>query len=91
MSDAVEIWKPVPGYEDRYDVSNLGRVRARASLVTHCYCGGHTRVSHRHYRKERLLVPQSKAIRGGPSVFLAGYRHSIADLVMRAFGETVSG
>ena len=24
---AKEIWKPIPGYEDLYDVSNMGRVR----------------------------------------------------------------
>lgn len=24
-----EIWKPIPGYDDRYAVSNLGRVKSR--------------------------------------------------------------
>lgn len=27
-----EIWKPTPGFEDRYEVSNLGRVRSVAFL-----------------------------------------------------------
>ncbi len=26
--DSTEIWKPVPSYEDRYEVSSLGRVRS---------------------------------------------------------------
>ncbi|WP_419776144.1 NUMOD4 motif-containing HNH endonuclease [Mixta mediterraneensis] len=33
-----EIWKPVPGYEGRYEVSNLGRVRSlphRVRFVAH--------------------------------------------------------
>lgn len=29
-----EIWKPVPGYEGLYDVSNLGRVRSLTRRVT---------------------------------------------------------
>ncbi|EBY7260302.1 hypothetical protein D5967_24455, partial [Salmonella enterica subsp. enterica serovar Brunei] len=24
----IEIWKPVPGYEDRFEVSSLARVRS---------------------------------------------------------------
>lgn len=28
MTDPIEVWKPIPGgYEDRYDISNLGRIR----------------------------------------------------------------
>ncbi len=33
-----EIWKPIPGFEDRYEVSNQGRVRSidrRVRLVAH--------------------------------------------------------
>jgi len=26
-----EIWKPIPGYEDKYEISNLGRVRNKKS------------------------------------------------------------
>ena len=28
MSNPTEVWKDIPGYEDRYQVSNLGRVRS---------------------------------------------------------------
>ncbi|HCJ7345061.1 TPA: hypothetical protein NVH47_004829, partial [Enterobacter hormaechei subsp. xiangfangensis] len=31
-----EIWKPVPGYEDRFEVSSLARVRSLARKVTTC-------------------------------------------------------
>lgn len=27
---SVEVWKDVVGYEDRYQVSNIGRVRSKA-------------------------------------------------------------
>ena len=34
VSDAVEIWKPVTGYEKFYEVSNQGRVRSLTRTVT---------------------------------------------------------
>ena len=33
-NDATEVWKAIPGYEGRYDVSNLGRVYSRVSGKT---------------------------------------------------------
>ena len=33
MSD-MEVWKPVPGYEGHYSVSNLGRVRSESRTIT---------------------------------------------------------
>lgn len=29
-----EIWKPIKGYEDRYKVSNMGRVRSRTKILS---------------------------------------------------------
>lgn len=29
-----EIWKPIEGYEDRYKVSNMGRVRSRTKILS---------------------------------------------------------
>jgi hypothetical protein len=31
MSDQTEVWRPAPGFEGAYEVSNLGRVRRRAT------------------------------------------------------------
>ncbi len=39
----VEIWKPVAGYEGRYSVSNLGRVKS-LKRVTEPLHGGHPRI-----------------------------------------------
>ena len=33
MSENIEIWKPVVGYEELYEVSNLGRVRSLDRFV----------------------------------------------------------
>jgi len=30
-----EVWKPIPGYEDTYMISSLGRVRSLARLTNH--------------------------------------------------------
>ena len=53
-----EIWKNVIGFEDLYEVSNLGNVKR---------CGGYETGHKRHgltdakyYRKEHILKPQSK-------------------------------
>lgn len=35
---SVEIWVPVPGWESRYEVSDLGRVRARARTIPRRGC-----------------------------------------------------
>lgn len=32
MSDTREVWMPVPGYEEQYEVSNLGRLRNSVTL-----------------------------------------------------------
>lgn len=34
---SVEVWKDVAGYEDRYQVSNIGRVRSKAFRVLYRY------------------------------------------------------
>lgn len=48
MSDAPEIWKPVVGFEGRYEVSDLGRVRNAVTLKILRPCtrkSGHLAVS----------------------------------------------
>lgn len=48
----IEKWRPIPGYENRYDVSNLGRVRSVTRNVS--MYGGRVRVL-----KGRILCPNT--------------------------------
>ena len=48
-----EIWKPIPGYEEEYHVSDLGRV---LSLPRYVY-GTRGETKFKSYRKGRLLKP----------------------------------
>lgn len=36
-----EIWRPVPGYEGAYEISNMGRLRSltRTRIVNNCHGG----------------------------------------------------
>ena len=46
-----EIWKPAPGYEDLYEVSNLGRVKRCERSDSYIRCGKFTgQKSHVHYK-----------------------------------------
>ena len=45
-----EIWKPIPGFEDRYEISNFGRVK---SLPKYTYSRGYPQL-----RKEKILKPR---------------------------------
>jgi hypothetical protein len=79
-----EIWKSIPDFEDRYEVSNLGRVRG----VT----------AYKRYRCGRILNPKLRKV-GYPSVCLRDasqrkHDKSVHRLVMLAFvgsdGRTVN-
>ena len=77
-----EVWKPVPGYEGRYEVSDQGRVRSLDRVVTQISRWGTPYTSN---RKGRVLRP-------GPSNFghlsvVLGRRNTkmVHDLVLRAF------
>ncbi len=48
-----EIWKPIKDFEDLYEVSNLGNVRAKDRIVN-------TKTGPRHY-KSRTLLPEITA------------------------------
>jgi hypothetical protein len=39
MEEIIEVWKPVKGYEDHYEVSNLGNVRSKERTINHSYWG----------------------------------------------------
>lgn len=60
----MERWKPAPGYEGLYDVSDEGRVRRRESIVAApARIGGHRRV------RARVLSPMR--VGGYPAVSLS--------------------
>lgn len=62
-----EIWKDVPDFEGRYQVSNMGRVRSLDRWTGH---------KHPHFIKGRMLNPSMNKGRGYLRVsFSDGYRH----------------
>lgn len=77
----IEDWKPIPGYEGLYSVSNCGRVRAESRTVRH-FSGGPKRL------KEKLRSPVLSK-HGYLSVVLSKEdrqnRYSIHRLVLLAF------
>jgi hypothetical protein len=76
MYSEVEIWKPIAGYNEAYEVSSHGRVRAKARTVM--YKDG------RSYKKpEHVFDPKPK--QGYPSVDLPGGKVCIHSLVASAF------
>lgn len=74
-----EIWKDIPGYEGKYQVSNMGRVKSLSRKV---------RCTHGAYRTlaERILRPGKRAD-GHTSVVLGHGAHGsqVHQLVMLAF------
>ena len=62
----VEIWRSVVGFEDRYDVSNLGRVRSKDHAYMQVSRGGRPYL---HTKRGRILKP-GIASNGYPSVVL---------------------
>ena len=77
-----EIWKPIPGYEGKYEVSNLGRVR---SLDRSVWCCGAIKGSYFSRKPGRVLRP-ALASTGYPSVVLGrGNTQNVHVLVALAF------
>ena len=74
-----EIWKDVVGYEGKYQVSNLGRVK---SLPKYTYSKGYPQL-----RKERILKPGNTGkYRNYPTVhFSDGKGYKVHRLVAMAF------
>lgn len=77
-----EIWKPVVGYEDRFFVSNSGRVRSAS--YTFMAGRGCNRTMTKIIKKPRL-VAQPKMTSGYPTVNLAGKTFCTHVLVLEAF------
>lgn len=66
MGRIKEIWKPVNGYNDRYEVSNYGRIR---SIITYSQWGGKAVLETPYNRKinSRQILASSK-IKGGSKI-----------------------
>lgn len=74
-----ETWKPVVGFEDAYEVSDMGRVRSKDRAVP-CR-GGATRIM-----RGRVLVPCKRGDWGYASVCLGkGNSRLVHNLVLLAF------
>ena len=88
-----EIWKDIPGFEGRYQVSNLGRVKSLPRIVkrTNVLCGG---FSHVHI-PEKILTPQAQRRSGHLEVKLGhnpAKHYRVHRLVAAAFlGPCPSG
>jgi len=63
-----EMWRPIPGYEGLYEVSDHGRVRSLDRVSTYCrvdqYSGQELTVRRRH--KGKLLVGLLKHVESRP-------------------------
>lgn len=77
-----EEWRPVVGYEGRYEVSNLGRVRSVARNVE--IPATWRTVAYRRKERGRLLSP-GKTRKGYGRVNLEGKTFSVHRLVLEAF------
>jgi hypothetical protein len=81
-----EVWKPVPGYESLYLVSNMGRIKSLPRLVSQKY--------RPHMTRETVLRPQTRR-HGYLSVWL--YRdgtkrqESVHRIVAEVFCEKLPG
>jgi len=78
-----EEWKPVsvPGYENAYEVSNLGRIKSKERKAKF-----KTQIGTIAYRRveERVFTPQKTTIYP-PSVNIGNTRYLVHTLVARAF------
>lgn len=76
-----EIWKPINGYEDRYSVSNLGRVKSICRIDT---IG--------RFRKERILKPETTTHGYNRVTLFKNSKHkhkTVHQLVAEAFLEYI--
>lgn len=78
-----EVWKDIPGYEGRYQVSDQGRVRS-VDRLTSVNSGKDGRKSYTRKEKGKLLVPTGERYLG---VCLGRYptKQNVHNLVMLAF------
>lgn len=76
-----EVWKDIPGYEGRYQVSNLGRVRSLPRTSVQKSKAGNL---HEHRIPGRILKPRKKAC-GHTQVHINGKNRAVHRLVALTF------
>ena len=85
-----EIWKPVPGYEGKYEVSDQGRVRSLDRNIT--YRDGRTRFYPGQILKQYMVVSEDGQKYWSIRITKAGKNYRVHSLVMRAFvGDPAPG
>ena len=77
------LWKDIPGYEGRYQVSNVGEVRSLDCVLT--FAASHRRPGYTRSKKGQFLRPGRSA--GGHMTVSLGQRNSrcVHELVLIAF------
>lgn len=68
MSEQIEIWKSIPGFEGRYEASNFGRIKSLERIVPARHSSGRT-------VKERILVLAVNS--AGYKVFSTGSKSEV--------------
>lgn len=78
----IEVWKPIEGYEDRYEISNLGRVRSLERRI---------RISNGRFRVKKQNIMAGFHASRYSTVRLSGKRFYIHRLVATAFCDNPHG
>lgn len=73
-----EIWKDILGYEDSYQVSNLGHVRSKDRVIF-------DKIGRTRHLKGKLLTPKPNVKTKYCSIYLSGHAYYVHRLVARAF------
>lgn len=80
-----EYWKPAPGYEGVYEVSDLGRVRSLDRIVMRRVGRGKNPDRLVPVPMRGKLLRPGRASNGYPTVSLQGKTHTVHSLVLSAF------
>ncbi|MEK0325647.1 MAG: NUMOD4 domain-containing protein [Nitrosopumilus sp.] len=73
-----ETWKPIVGYEDAYEISDLGRVRSLDRIIA-------IRFGVMGRLRGKMLKVYTHPSDHYPTIRLKGHRHNIHTLVLTAF------